>query len=312
MKKKLSIIAAILAFVIGIGLVAYPSVSNWLNQIEQDKVKNHQQQVVGESSPSTLEQAKQAAIDYNNNLSTGKSVVVDPFDPTKANASTEDYVSVLNLAGDGVMGQLVIPSIGVDLPIYHGTDEKDLVHGVGHLEGTSVPIGGKSTHAVLAGHTGLPSATIFDRLDQMKEGDYFIIQVLGEAHAYRVIGTQVVLPEETDSLLVQPGKDLATLVTCTPYGVNTHRLLVTGERSELPDWWTAGDHALDRTKASPGFTISPLVGGTIAGTVLALAAMAAAYVVYRRRQRNRQLEVTMVYEKPAAAEKAHSKPRRRR
>ena len=146
----------------------------------------------------------------------------------------DEYESCLNIAGDGVMGTISLPSIKVTMPLYHGTSEEDLQHGVGHLQGTALPVGGESTHCVIAGHTGLPTARIFDALDQVREGDVFVLSVLGEKLAYRVCDIQVVLPEDTDSLAVQEGRDLVTLVTCTPYGKNTHRLLVTGERCELP------------------------------------------------------------------------------
>ena len=174
---------------------------------------------------------------------------------------------VLNVAGDGVMGELFIPSISVDLPIYHYTTDETLAHGVGHVVNTSVPIGGPSTHAVLAGHTGLPSARLFDRLEELKTGDYFIIRVLGEDHAYKVTSTEVVLPEEVMSLSVEEGKDQVTLVTCTPYGVNTHRLLVHGERCEVPDAWKNGSNAERHALELPQ-SRSQILLFTIAGIIL--------------------------------------------
>ena len=187
-------------------------------------------------------------------------VVSDPFDPNNSTPSDEEYAEVLNLAGDGVMGQLVIPSIGVNLPIYHGVSDDQLLCGVGHLPTTSLPIGGPSTHCVLAGHTGLPSAKILGDIDQLKEGDWFIIRVLGEDHAYRVTSTEVVLPTETQSLVTQDGRDLVTLVTCTPYGVNTHRLLVHAERCEVPqEWLDMQNQADDVPLLSPADEGAPLV-----------------------------------------------------
>lgn len=178
------------------------------------------------------------------------------------------------------MGTLVIPAIHVNLPIYHGTSDEVLQDGVGHLEGTSVPIGGLSTHSVLSGHTGLPSMKIFDALDQLEVGDYFIIQVLGEDHAYRVTSIEVVLPDETSSLGIQEGKDLCTLVTCTPYGVNSHRLLVHAERCEVPvEWLDKGDAEFPAGYSEPAdkaLLPSVLIGLAIAALIIV------AYAIVRR------------------------------
>ena len=168
-------------------------------------------------------------------------MVSDPFDPAALRPQDGAYDAALNIAGDGVMGTLYIPRIQVEEPIYHTVDDDVLQKGVGHLEETSLPIGGPSSHCVLSGHTGLPSGKIFDDLDRLEVGDYFIIQVLGEDHAYRIYDIETVLPDETQSLVIQPDRDLCTLVTCTPYGVNTHRLLVHGERCDVPAEWLERD-----------------------------------------------------------------------
>ena len=230
---------------VGIAAILYPYASDYLNRAQQAQVAQTQDEAVAHQAPEDLSAAWQAAEDFNRRLLEGRVVVTDPFDPANQQPSDREYQSVLNLAGDGVMAELVIPKIDLDLPVYHGVEGDGMLHGVGHLPSTSLPIGGPSTHCVLAGHTGLPSARIFEDLDQLQPGDWFVIRVLGEDHAYRVTSTEVVLPTETDSLCVQDGKDLVTLVTCTPYGVNTHRLLVHAERCDVPPEWYDRDG--DRT-----------------------------------------------------------------
>lgn len=222
-------------FVIGVCLLAYPWVSNWLEEQNRASVMSDYKEVVAQTPKQDLDAEWEKARTYEERLRSGATRVIDPFDPNAIQTTDEEYESCLNLNGDGVMGEIAIPSINAHLPIYHGTSEEGLQKGVGHLQGTSLPIGGESTHCVLAGHTGLPTTRIFDLLDQVKMGDVFTLSVLGETLAYKVCDIQVVLPDESDSLAVQEGRDLVTLVTCTPYGKNTHRLLVTGERCELPD-----------------------------------------------------------------------------
>lgn len=225
-------------FLLGALLIAYPFLSDWSFRLEKDKVVERHEAAVSAANPESLDEEWERARAYNERLLQGRAMVTDPFDPGQnTGVSAEEYESVLNLAGDSIMGSLVIPCIDVDLPIYHGTGDDALESGVGHLETTAVPSGGPSTHCVLAGHTGLANKRIFDRLDQMRVNDWFVIRVLGEDHAYRVSSVEVVLPEETDSLVVVPGEDIVTLVTCTPYGVNTHRLLVHAKRCPIPKEW---------------------------------------------------------------------------
>ncbi|MCF2621611.1 class C sortase [Collinsella tanakaei] len=212
-------------------------VSDMLSQKEYGYVVDAQAETVLATDEEDLSAERELAIEYNEKLLGSRTIITDPFDPDQEQVTDEEYERVLNLGGDGVMATITIPKIHVELPVYHGTSDEALQKGVGHLQETSVPIGGESTHCVLSGHTGLPSSKIFDNLDQLEVGDYFIITVLGEDHAYRVTSTEVVLPDETESLVIQPGEDLVTLVTCTPYGVNTHRLLVHAERCEVPDEW---------------------------------------------------------------------------
>lgn len=227
----------------GMSRIAYPLISNYVNQPREKSVIEASAVKVASADNDTLTAERERALTYNQQLLAGRAVVTDPFDPDAERPTDEDYSAVMNLAGNGVMGTLNIPSIHLELPIYHTVDTDVLEHGVGHLEGTSLSIGGDSSHCVLSGHTGLPTMKIFDNLDQLEVGDYFIISVLGEDHAYQVTSTEVVLTDETDSLVIQEGKDLCTLVTCTPYGVNTHRLLVHAERCEVPEEWLNKDDA---------------------------------------------------------------------
>ena len=155
-----------------------------------------------------------------------------PFDEEEAKDNGLDYNNILNVNGDGMMGFIDIPKINVYLPVYHGTSKVVLESGIGHLEGSSLPVGGENTHTVLSGHTGLSTKKLFTDLTEIKDGDLFFLHILGDVLAYKVISVDVVEPEDTTLLSIQKDKDLATLITCTPYGVNTHRLLVTGERTE--------------------------------------------------------------------------------
>lgn len=264
-KGRFPALVAILVVLVGVCMIAYPFASDYLNKLEQAKVTQDLNQTIQQTPEEDLSSYMRQAQDYNARLLSGSTYVVDPFDPDAASVSDSDYMNCLNLNGDGVMGQIVFPSIDVNLPIYHGTEGSGMDHGVGHVANTSLPVGGGSTHSVLAGHTGLPSAVIFDKLENVQVGDYFIIQVLGEDHAYRVASTEVVLPSETSSLAVQEGKDLVTLVTCTPYGVNSHRLLVHAERCEVPQDWidrkAAGDTALPFPYETGSGSFPPFVIG---------------------------------------------------
>lgn len=240
-QNRLIIAGAVVALLLGIALLVYPFVSNALLDSAQGKVLHTQQDAVANSSEEDLSAAREFALQYNRDLVGSRTVVTDPFDETALRPTDGSYDEALNIAGDGVMGTLYIPKIQVEEPIYHTVDDEVLQKGVGHLEETSLPIGGPSSHCVLSGHTGLPSGKIFDDLDRLEVGDYFIIQVLGEDHAYRIYDIETVLPDETQSLVIQPDRDLCTLVTCTPYGVNTHRLLVHGERCDVPAEWLDRD-----------------------------------------------------------------------
>ena len=237
MKRIHSYILVFILFIVGLGILLYPSISNWYNEQYHIESILSYDTAIEETADQVLEQELQKARNYNNAL-TGEGVI-DPFIPNATHELPPDYLSILNV-NDGVMGSLSIPAIGVELPIYHGTTQAVLEKGIGHMELTAFPVGGEGTHSVLTGHTGLPSAKLLTDLDQLQEGDEFFIKVQKQVIAYRVDQILVVDPDNTKSLVPVPGEDYITLVTCTPYGINSHRLLVRGvripyEESELID-----------------------------------------------------------------------------
>lgn len=227
MKKSKSTIALILIFCVGLSLLLYPTVSNWWNSFHQSRAIASYAEAVSQINEEEYKRIWDAAVAYNERIAaTGGG---------GANLSPEqmaDYESQLDITGDGIMGYVDIQKIRCTLPIYHGTDDAVLQIAIGHIHGTSLPVGGESTHCVISGHRGLPSARLFTDIDQLVEGDTFIIRTLNEVLTYEVDQIRIVLPQETSDLRIEPGQDLCTLVTCTPYGVNTHRLLVRGHRIE--------------------------------------------------------------------------------
>ena len=231
MKQKILTILAILVFLAGISLLAYPAVSNLLYEKEQEELMEHYDSIAGEKM-TTDEQAEelQECREYNRGLLQGGVLLTDPFDMSQLDPSALPYAGLLNVDEEGGMAYLRIPAIDVELMIYHGTEEEVLQKGVGHLQGSSLPVGGAGTHCVLSAHTGLNDKKLFTDLDQLENGDLFYIHVLGEILAYQVDQIRVVLPEETEDLKINAREDYVTLVTCTPYGINTHRLLVRGTR----------------------------------------------------------------------------------
>ena len=282
-KKKRArawLIMSVIVLIAGVVLISYPFVSSWLNQLAQNKVSATQENTVVTMTSTDLSAEKERAREYNKRLRDGVSRVIDPFDSKASMPGVTEYKEVLNVANDGVMGELIIPKISVNLPIYHFTTDDVLQHGVGHVVNTSVPIGGESTHVVLAGHTGLPTAQIFDRLEELQVGDWFIIRVLGEDCAYRVTSTEVVLPNQVSSLSIESGKDQVTLVTCTPYGVNTHRLLVHAERTEVPSEWVdqnrLANHSIDSSvDLNKNSILFALLGVVFAGVIVSIVALIA-------------------------------------
>lgn len=226
MKKHFSTIILILIFLIGLSLLLYPTVSDYWNSFHQTKAISNYADAVVELDNKEYDRILAEARAYNQSL-VGRA---NPFVLT--DEEVKEYESQLNVTGNGIMGYIEIPGIDCSLPIYHGTDEAVLQIAVGHIEGSSLPVGGESTHCVISGHRGLPSAKLFTNLDKLKEGDIFLIRVLDETLTYEVDRILIVEPQEMESLGIEEGKDYCTLVTCTPYGINTHRLLVRGHRIE--------------------------------------------------------------------------------
>lgn len=225
-KKHISTIIIALIFLAGLGFLLYPTVSNLWNRAHQSRAIATYTKQVEKLDDSQNKEMLKAARKYNKSL-------LKKSDHWKLSKKDKKrYESLLDVSGTGIMGYIEVPKIDCSLPIYHGTDEGALQIAIGHLEGSSLPVGGKSTHCVLSGHRGLPSARLFTDLDQMEEGDIFVLNVLGRKLAYEVDQIKVVLPDEMSDLEIVQGKDLCTLVTCTPYGINTHRLLVRGHRTK--------------------------------------------------------------------------------
>ena len=234
MKRKLAIFGIILIFVAGIGVMSYPLVSSVINNIDsRNHVEEYTKTTKQISSEETLEMFKRAE-EYNQSL-TNNVIITDPFDEKAYKKIGANYENALNVDGNGLIGYIDIPKINVYLPIYHGTTDKILAKGAGHLQNTSLPVGGESTHSVISAHTAYPGETFFDYLTDMQEGDEFYIHVLDRVLKYEVDIIKVVLPEETDDLRVIRGEDHVTLLTCTPYSINTHRLLVRGKRVAYDD-----------------------------------------------------------------------------
>ncbi len=217
-------ILLIFIFLVGMAILLYPNISDFINRRHSSSAINKYDEELEKLEKEKRELIVSAAEEYNYKLlqTTGRFTVTSE--------SHEKYMSELDINGSGMMGYLKIPKLGLDIPINHTTDETVLQNSVGHVEGTSLPVGGKGSHSALSAHTGLPSAVLFSNLDQMKEGDTFSVFIMGDEHIYQVDKISVVLPSDTSELYIDPGEDWITLITCTPYGVNTHRLLVRGTR----------------------------------------------------------------------------------
>lgn len=231
MKKKAGNLVIGIIFLAGLSLLLYPFVANQWNNYRQKQLISGYEQVVSDKEAAEgidYDAERKKAEDYNEALL--PCVLPDSFALAESSGVDPVYMNTLNIAGDEMMGSVEIPKINIKIPIYHTTEEEVLNKGAGQLEGSSLPVGGANTHAVISAHRGLPSASLFTDLDQLKEGDHFLIHVLNETLCYEVDKISVVKPEDTTALAVEDGQDLVTLLTCTPYGVNTERLLVRGHR----------------------------------------------------------------------------------
>ena len=226
MKKHLSTILLFAVLLIGLSLLLYPSFSDWWNSFHQSQAVTTYVEQVASIDDSEYDAIWNEAWEYN------QSLLERPNHYLLSDEQTAHYQQLLNIGGNGIMGYIEVPKIGVTLPIYHGTDESVLQVAIGHLEWSSLPVGGESSHCVVAGHRGLPSAKLFTDLDKMEIGDTFLLYVLDEVLTYEVDQIRIVEPHETQELLITEGQDLCTLFTCTPYGINSHRILVRGHRIE--------------------------------------------------------------------------------
>ena len=281
--NPLLLLAPLLIFAVGAGIFLYPAISNFLAERgQQDTIRTYHAKLQT-MNHEEIDAAWEEAQIYNENLAGDP--VHDPFVMGSGYVLPDNYEDVLNIEGDGVMGEIEIPKIDVDLPIYHGTSEEVLEKGAGHLEMTALPIGGKNRHPVISAHRGLPSAELFTRLDEMEIGDEFYIHVLDETLAYEVDQIEVIEPEELSLLQPEEDKDLVTLLTCTPYAVNTHRLLVRGTRVPYEET-TPGDTVT--TVEHENTWLNDYLYAILAGlSILALIGTGTGVYLHRKRKQRR-------------------------
>lgn len=277
LKNKLITFLFVLA---GLCLINYPFLSEWVNSFHQAEVLSTYDEVLSQSSEEELAQCIEEAVQYNESLLMQDVTLNDAF--SSGGSHDETYLSLLALSPDGVMGTIEIPKIHVTLPIYHGTSSKVLEEGAGHLEGSSLPIGGSGTHAVLSAHSGLPEKLLFSDIDQLEIGDHFKILVYGLQMEYEVDDIRVVEPWDTSYLSIQEDKDVVTLVTCTPYGINSHRLFVSGHRVE----WTDTEVSSENDSAGFHIGIREIQIGILAISVAILIVSIKMLLFSRRRNRN--------------------------
>ena len=275
MKKNRSTIILILIFLVGLSVMLYPTVSDYVNQRHQSRALASYDETVNEMSDADYTAYFEAADAYNQRLAATPNSFFTP-------EQVSGYDETLDVSGTGIMGYITIPKISVKLPIYHGTDEGVLQVAAGHLEGSSLPVGGAGTHAVISAHRGLPSAKLFTNLDELEVGDRFTITVLDRVLTYEVDQISIVLPTETDQLLPTEGMDYVTLMTCTPYGVNTHRLLVRGKRVETTE---SQKHI---RVAADAFRIEPIIVAPILAIPMLLAALVGVLVAPHLRKRSKR------------------------
>ena len=277
-KKHISTIIIALIFLAGLGFLLYPTVSNLWNRAHQSRAIATYTKQVEKLDDSQNKEMLKAARKYNKSL-------LKKSDHWKlSKKDKKKYESLLDVSGTGIMGYIEVPKIDCSLPIYHGTDEGALQIAIGHLEGSSLPVGGKSTHCVLSGHRGLPTAKLFSNLDKLEEGDIFMIRTLDQTLTYEVDQIRIVLPDEVDDLKIEEGKDLCTLVTCTPYGINTHRLLVRGHRTKYVEKKVEEEQKKVQTKKTDIRLM--IAGGT--GVLILLIIIIVIVIKRRRKRRNQQ------------------------
>lgn len=281
MRKRLGNLILVLILLVGVGLLAYPTFSDWWNNFHQTRAIAGYTEQVANMDKEDFDRMWAEAEEFNRYLSQS---------PGRFNLSTEEiarYNSILDVTGTGIMGYIDIPKIKVSLPIYHGTDEEILQIAIGHIIGTSFPIGGAGAHCAVSGHRGLPSAKLFTDIDRLQAGDRFLLQILDRTLTYEVDQIRIVLPQELQDLEIDPEKDYCTLITCTPYGVNTHRLLVRGHRIEN-DTTDATRITADAMRFEP-VIVAPLVAAPVLFLLLVITLISTSGWSRRRREARKQI-----------------------
>ena len=263
-RRTTTIIISVILFLFALGLTLYPVVANYVNQKYASEVHTAYLEVVEQADDTALQEARELAIFYNQAIVPG-TAATEAYSKEAILSASEDYGHQLNVAGDGIMGYIEIPTINVNLPIYHGTGSDSLERGVGHLLGSSLPVGGESTHAILTGHSGMASQKMFTDLVQVEIGDVFYLHILDETLAYQVRELNTVLPHDTSLLGISTGEDLCTLITCTPYGINTHRLLVTGSRIPYEEAETIVEEITQQEQQPRSTWEEKYIAGIVAG-----------------------------------------------
>lgn len=275
MRKKLPTVILIFVLIAGLSLLLYPTVSDYINSLHQSKAISDYVEAVENLDDDTYERLWNNAVEYNKNLLQRRNRY------KMTDEERADYEAQLDVSGSGIMGYVDIPNIKCTLPIYHGTDESVLQIAAGHIDISSLPVGGESSHCVISGHRGLPSARLFTDLDKMTEGDLFMLRILDETLTYEVDQIRIVLPDELSSIEITEGKDYCTLVTCTPYGVNTHRLLVRGHRVENQEISKKAQVTADAMQVEP-LLVAPVIA------VLILIILVAALFIHSKIRKNRE------------------------
>lgn len=282
-KKRIwpMVISMVLVLTVSIGLIAYPIVSDWYSERVRSTVQADYVEMIEDQSNEEIRDALAEARAYNESLYA-----------VQTDSSNEQYIyqELLNIGETGIMGYIEVPVIDVTLPIYHTTDDSVLQIGAGHMEGTSLPVGGKNTHTVLSAHSGMSGSRMFSDLDKVSAGDLVILKVLGETLAYEVTGSEVVLPSAVDKIQIEGDKDLVTLITCVPYGVNTHRLLVRAERTELTEEEIHVEEAT--VEVAESTWKSKYVEGILAGGLSAGGFILILFVIwfFRRQKKNKHTQ----------------------
>lgn len=302
MTRKVKIILCVFSILLAIGFTIYPLISNRYSEKTRSLIKTKYTEAIEQMDDGSLSEVREAAIEYNTTL---LNVTDKSFSKEALEKASESYEELLNVNGDGIMGYVEIPKISVKLPIYHGTGEDSLSRGVGHLLGSSLPVGGKGTHCILTGHSGMAREKMFSDLEQLEKGDVFFLNILDETLAYMVQDMLTVLPEDTSHLMINGRHDTCTLITCTPFGVNSHRLLVRGERVE----YTAAAELVEESefqteKTVPSTWTDAYLRGIVYGLLLMGAILLAVLIILQKRRHR--------YRKKHAAKRIRYSPWRRK